>query len=151
MLSGKIDADLRSFPPRHAAMMDGRLVEHQIKCIGNSNGTCHFEAGAPDRKIANRTIDRCPVTFERDVSAFENAVALCSSAILHGLFHRPILPSHGGIDFPVDLAGINRFDKIISLLKIGCSLIGVFWEGYYNIKDLHRWYWRRRTEVLRYI
>jgi hypothetical protein len=96
MPSGKINADLRSFPPSHAAMVDGCLVEHEIKCIRNSDGACHLEAGSSFRKVADRTIDCCPATFERDLRTFENAVTLSSSAVLRGLFHRSILQFPSG-------------------------------------------------------
>ena len=106
--SGKINANLRSFPPSYAAMMDGCLVEHEIECIRNSNGTFHFETGASIRKVADRAIDRCAATFEDDLRTFEDAVTLCSSAVLRGLFHRQMLRSCSCIDLPGGLAGQSR-------------------------------------------
>jgi hypothetical protein len=108
---GEINADLRRFPPSHTAMTDGCLVEHEIKCIRNSNGTFHLEASPPVRKVADRTIDRCPVTFERDVRPLENAVTVRSSAILRGRFHRSILQSHDCIECQGDAAGRTAFIK----------------------------------------
>src|ERR1700720_2677267 len=87
---GERNTDLRSFPPSHAATADGCVVKHKIECIGNSDGTFHIEAGAPVRQIADRTIDRRPVTFEGDMRYLENALARYVSAVLSRLFHRSI-------------------------------------------------------------
>jgi hypothetical protein len=51
------------------------VVKHKIECIGNSDGTFHFEAGAPVRQIGDRTIDQRLMTFEDDARSLENAAA----------------------------------------------------------------------------
>jgi hypothetical protein len=73
----------------------GRVIEHEIKCIGNSDRTFHSEAGAPFGQVADRTIDRGPVTFEDDVRSLENAVTSCLPSLLRRLFHRWILQPNG--------------------------------------------------------
>ena len=72
---GELNTDLRSFPPSHAATADGRVVKHKIKYIGNPDVTFHIKAGAPVRQVADRTIDRRPMTFEDDARPLESAAA----------------------------------------------------------------------------
>jgi hypothetical protein len=48
---GERNTNLSSFPPSHAATADGRVVKHKIECIGNSDGTFHFEAGLQVRQL----------------------------------------------------------------------------------------------------
>jgi hypothetical protein len=86
-LIGEVNADLRGFPPSHAAMADGCVVKHKIECVGNADGTFHFEAGAPVRQVADHTIDHRPVTFEGDVRSLENTVARFIVTPLRRLFH----------------------------------------------------------------
>ena len=88
---GELNTDLRSFPPSHAATADGRVVKHKIKFIGNSDGTFHFEAGAPVRQIGDRTIDQRVMTFEDDARSLESAVARFISALLLRFIHCSIL------------------------------------------------------------
>jgi hypothetical protein len=72
---GERNTNLRSFPPSHAATADGCVVKHKIECIGNSDVTFHIKAGAQVRQVADRTIDRRPVTFEDDARPLESAAA----------------------------------------------------------------------------
>jgi hypothetical protein len=71
---GELNTNLRSFPPGHAATADGCVVKHKIECIRNSDGTFHFEAGAPVRQIGDRTIDQRLMAFEDDARSLESAV-----------------------------------------------------------------------------
>jgi hypothetical protein len=75
---------------------DGCVVKHKIECIGNSDGTFHFEAGAPVRQIGNRTIDQRLMAFKDDARSLESAVARFISALLlrviHCSFFRPYAP-----------------------------------------------------------
>lgn len=73
---GKLNAELRSFPPCHATTADGCVVKHKIECIGNSDVTFHIKAGAPVRQVADRTIDRRPAVLEGDACSLKNAAAL---------------------------------------------------------------------------
>jgi hypothetical protein len=69
-------------------MADGCVVKHKIECVGNADGTFHFEAGAPVRQVADHTIDHRLVTFEDDLRSLENAVARFIFAPLRWLlFH----------------------------------------------------------------
>jgi hypothetical protein len=91
---GEPNSDLRSFPPSHAAIADGCVVKHEIECIRNSDGTFHFEAGAPVRQVEDHTIDQRLTTFEDDLRSLENALAhvilALLLALLRRLFHRSI-------------------------------------------------------------
>jgi hypothetical protein len=85
---GELDTDLGSFPPSHAAIADECVVKHKFKCLRNSDGTFHFEAGTPVRQVEDHTIDDRLVTFEDDLRSLENAVA--HLALLRRLFHRSV-------------------------------------------------------------
>jgi hypothetical protein len=91
---GELNTDLRSFPPSDAATADGCVVKHKIEFIGNSDGTFHFEAGAPVRQIGDRTIDQRVMTFEDDARSLESAVARFTSALLLRVIHCSIFRSH---------------------------------------------------------
>jgi hypothetical protein len=90
---GERNTNLRSFPPSHAATADGCVVKHKIECIRNSDGTFHFEAGAPVRQIGDRTIDQRVMTFEDDARSLESAVARFISALLLQVIHLFDLPA----------------------------------------------------------
>ena len=66
------------------------MVTHEIKSIGNSDGTFHFEAGASIRDAADRTIDRRQVALEGDVRSLENVAARFISALLRRFIRRSI-------------------------------------------------------------
>ena len=73
------------------------MVKHKIECIRNSDGTFHFEAGAPVRQIGDRTIDQRVMTSEDDARSLESAVARFISALLLRVIHLLDLPAtrHG--------------------------------------------------------
>ena len=81
------NTNLRSFPPSRAATADGCVVKHKIECIRNSDGTFHFEAGAPVRQIGDRTIDQRLMAFEDDARSLERAVARFISPLLLRVIH----------------------------------------------------------------
>ena len=70
------------------------MVKHKIEFIGNSDGTFHFEAGAPVRQIGDRTIDQRVMTFEDDARSLESAVARFISAVLLRFIHCSIFRPH---------------------------------------------------------
>src|SRR5580704_5889584 len=90
---GERNTDLRSFPPSHAATADGCVVKHKIECIRNSDGTFHFEAGAPVRQIGDRTIDQRVMTSEDDARSLQSAAARFISALLLRFIHCFDLPA----------------------------------------------------------
>ena len=92
---GELNTDLRSFPRSHAATADGCVIKHKIECIGNSDETFHFEAGAPVRQVADRAIDRRAAAFEGDARSLESAAPLprVNSALLLRVIHLFDLPA----------------------------------------------------------
>jgi hypothetical protein len=85
---GERNTDLCSFPPSHAATADGCVVKHKIECIGNSDGTFHFEAGAHVRQVEDRAIDRRAAALKIDAGSLESAApARFISALLLRVVH----------------------------------------------------------------
>src|ERR1700730_19341309 len=86
---GERNTNLRSAPPNHAATADGCVVKHKIECIGNSDWTFHFEAGAQVRQVEDRTIDRRPAALKGDACSLESAAAPARfiSALLLRVIH----------------------------------------------------------------
>ena len=93
IVSRRTQHRLRSFPPSHAATADGRVVKHKIKYIGNPDVTFHIKAGAPVRQVADRTIDRRPMTFEDDARPLESAAARFIPGLLLRVIHLFDLPA----------------------------------------------------------
>jgi hypothetical protein len=86
----ELNTDPRSFPPSHAAIVEGCVVEHKIEGIRNSDRSFHFEAGAPVRQVEDHTVDHCLVTFEDDLRSLENALSHVTLALLRQLFYGSI-------------------------------------------------------------
>jgi hypothetical protein len=104
---GELNAELRSFPPNHAATADGCVVKHKIECIGNSNGTFHFEAGAAVRQVADHTT----ATFEDDLRSLENAGAhFILAVVIHCSIFWPHAALNGALaEAIISVACVVRF------------------------------------------
>ena len=76
-------------------MDDGRGIKHEIKCIWNPDRTLDFETCARIRQVADRAIDRHPVTLECDLRTLENAGTCCFSALLNWFFQHLSCPDKG--------------------------------------------------------
>jgi len=93
---GERNTNLRSAPPSHAATADGCVVKHKVECIGNSDGTFHFEAGTQVRQVEDRTIDRRAAALKGDARFLESTAgaARFTSALLLRVIHCSIFRPH---------------------------------------------------------